>query len=613
MQGAFAKTASAQVPAGERGHCNFCHGRAQAAQVLPIAVACRHEHFEPGACANRCLEWRGDPCFKDGAMVERLQRIGLLRQLDAGNRGKGLTPFVERHQRAVNAPRMPARGWSLAIDPAFEHRQRCAQQRRTRHDIGQVLADAGLHRARVGIGPVLRSGPGEDSNAIRFRQVVALRIRVHERAAPIPVLRRGLGMDHERVGTRPLEDRVAAAGDRIDGRRIRERKTVRRVGMGLVLARGSNVEIAEAVHVHPARARDVRQHAIEHARPFGGLVESAIDELPDGATGLRATPGQRRADAGLPALRQRVGRTALAAQHAHEVSYEKKAEIEYQRVLRDVAQLVDPPWLEAAGEQQMGVGRHDAGLAVGPIAASDRTARLDACQGPGTARHDLRVTPRVAPAGEHGFIAVLRVRREAAGRGLGAQRKAADAGRVGNEFRTDGCAQRLAVVPCRRHLEHLPAVAGQHVRLPCRADEHMAAAHQPSVAGVDARSRVVGRGGVVEELQAALVAPVEKLEEQGAAAERQIDRLQDPDVGTAAREAVGAGTCELQVIGRFRRDLARPVTEAGPRGHHFVGAGVAEDGALRERLPRRIEQFDVQLAGHVTVLLDESTPLRRAG
>ena len=62
---------------------------------------------------------------------------------------------------------------------------------------------------------MLRAGPEVDAHRLRLRQIVALGVRVHQRAAPLPVFRGRLRVQDERVRLRPLQDRVGLAGEMV--------------------------------------------------------------------------------------------------------------------------------------------------------------------------------------------------------------------------------------------------------------------------------------------------------------------------------------------------------------------------------------------------------------
>ena len=70
---------------------------------------------------------------------------------------------------------------------------------------------------------MLRARPHVDAHAGGLRQIVAARVGVGERPAPLPVLGRGLRVDDQRIGVRALQDRVAPSGQVIG--RFRRRRT----------------------------------------------------------------------------------------------------------------------------------------------------------------------------------------------------------------------------------------------------------------------------------------------------------------------------------------------------------------------------------------------------
>ena len=95
---------------------------------------------------------------------------------------------------------------------------------------------------------------------------MALGIGVHERPVPLPVLRRALGVQDQRIGRGTLQDRILAAGQVIDRGSVREREAVRAVLVVLVLLpRGTDDPGEAMVHPHQAPAGDMRHHPVEDA------------------------------------------------------------------------------------------------------------------------------------------------------------------------------------------------------------------------------------------------------------------------------------------------------------------------------------------------------------
>ena len=236
--------------------------------------------------------------------IQQRQRVRRARRGDAGNGGELPPPLLDAHQRAVGAHRDAARRRRRAVGrPAVHRIEVGAEEHRRGHDVGEILPVPARRRLRLRIGEVLRTRPAIDAHRVGLRQVVALRVGMHQRAAPHPVFRRGLRVEHQRIGVRPLQDRVLLAGQVVGGPRIGEREAVGDVEMVLVLLAARDDRAGEAV-VQPlaSGARDMRQHAVEHASSSGIGVEAAIDEVAQAAPGLRAAPGIGLLDAA-----QRIG------------------------------------------------------------------------------------------------------------------------------------------------------------------------------------------------------------------------------------------------------------------------------------------------------------------
>ena len=86
-------------------------------------------------------------------------------------------------------------------------------------------------------------------------KVIAEGVGVHERAAALPILGRGLGVDNERVGARTFRDRITDAGQRIVGYGIGERKGIGLVAVVLVLLAACDGKVRERLmFIRPAPA-----------------------------------------------------------------------------------------------------------------------------------------------------------------------------------------------------------------------------------------------------------------------------------------------------------------------------------------------------------------------
>src|SRR6266436_7287922 len=138
---------------------------------------------------------------------------------------------------------------------------------------------------------MLRARPHVGSHTSGLRQVVAARVRVGERPAPLPVLGCGLRMDYQRVGFRALEYRVAPSGQMIARFGVGERKAVSGIEVVFVLLPSRDVGIGEAmIEPHPPGSGDMRQDAVEYPPSVGVGVEPTIDEIAQATPGLRTAP-----------------------------------------------------------------------------------------------------------------------------------------------------------------------------------------------------------------------------------------------------------------------------------------------------------------------------------
>ena len=138
---------------------------------------------------------------------------------------------------------------------------------------------------------MLRAGPEIDPHGRRLRQIVAARVGMNERAAPLPILGRGLRVDDKRIGLGPLQDRIAPTGQVVGSLCIRERERVGRVEVVLVLLAARHDRIRKPmVQPFASGAGDMRQDPVEHLAAGGIGIEAAIDEIADATSGLRSAP-----------------------------------------------------------------------------------------------------------------------------------------------------------------------------------------------------------------------------------------------------------------------------------------------------------------------------------
>ena len=71
--------------------------------------------------------------------------------------------------------------------PGIHRVEHGAEQHGGANDIGELLAHAARRGLREWVGKMLRARPEIDAHGLRLDQVIALGIRMHERAASLPV------------------------------------------------------------------------------------------------------------------------------------------------------------------------------------------------------------------------------------------------------------------------------------------------------------------------------------------------------------------------------------------------------------------------------------------
>ena len=207
---------------------------------------------------------------------------------------------------------------------------------------------------------MLRARPHVNAHPGGLRQIVAARVGMGQRPAPLPVFDRGLGVDDERVGVRAFQDRVAPSGQMIGRFGIGERKAVGGIEVVFVLLTARDIGISETViEPHPPGSSDMRQDAVEYLASVGVRVEPAIDEVAQTSPGLRTAPGIGLFDRAA-ALTQRVDAACVIfcsiAQKADEIAHRNMAQSQHQRVAAGIDEPIYPARLEPAGNVDMAVG-----------------------------------------------------------------------------------------------------------------------------------------------------------------------------------------------------------------------------------------------------------------
>ncbi len=400
-------------------------------------------------------------------------------------------------------------------------------------------------------------------------------------------------MDDQRIAGGTLQDGVALAGEMIGRLRVGEREAVGRVEMILVLLARRIDEIGEAViHPHQSGAGDMRQDAVEDAPLLGILVEAAMNEIADASPGLRAAPAIGLVDGavGFPKRIDLSRRIDLAvSQEADEVAHRDVAEAEDERIPAGVDELVDPTRRKPVRHVDVPVGGHQrplAALIVEPAAA------LDAGEAPLVRRHDEAGIVGVAAAGERRFARLERYGRVTARRDAAAERECGDAGLVGDVLDADRAGDRAPVLGGYRQIEEHAPVARQHVALPGKPRDCIAAPHQEAVAGMGELERIVARRRVVEELQRALVAAIAVVEEEAPVAARQLDRLQDHEIGDETDAPVAVARRLGEIGDAALRGRRRIDGEMRPPDKPLIGADAAEGMAAGEGASVGDGEFD---------------------
>ena len=161
--------------------------------------------------------------------------------------------------------------------PGVEGVEHRPKQHRRLNDVHVVSANASRRPAGVRIGEVLRARPQVDADVARRLEIATLGIGVHERPAPLPVLRRALRVQDQRIGRGTLQDRILAPGQVIDRGPVREREAVRAVLVVLVLLSRGIDDAGEAM-VHPHQTRRRRHAASRRRKPAGPAHRRCIPD-----------------------------------------------------------------------------------------------------------------------------------------------------------------------------------------------------------------------------------------------------------------------------------------------------------------------------------------------
>ena len=235
---------------------------------------------EPPVHQNRRLPQ--NPVLGGRPKIQQRQHVRTRQSHDPRDRRELRPPRRVIDQRIVRAGRHKAvRRRRPRRGPGVHRIQHRAEKHGCRDIVGIMPPDPPLWRPQQRIGGVLRTGPAVNPYRVRLRQIVSLRVRMRQRPAPHPILRRRLRMEHQRIGLRTFQNRVPFARQMIRGPGIGKRKLIRDVEMILILLPARHNRIGKpVVHPFPSRPRHMRHRAIEHPPSLGVRVIPAINKIP---------------------------------------------------------------------------------------------------------------------------------------------------------------------------------------------------------------------------------------------------------------------------------------------------------------------------------------------
>ena len=347
-----------------------------------------------------------------------------------------------------------------------------------------------------------------DAHLVRHRDVGAVGVGGHQRGARLPDIALGIQVHHLRTHAGiagALQDAVGAAADRIAQRRIAERELVVAVRMVLMLARIAAGLGELPVDAGPARSGDDRQNAVEHLASREVLVEAVVHQIAQHPAALRDAEAQRVADA----RSQRIAIRRMA-QERDDVADRREADAHHDRIARAVDELEDRAAIEAwrgrARDLDVAVidqpprqsGRRDTRIGLA-LAHRQRRAR--------------RIGDRIHQRADETIL------RHLLDIGIAEQ-----TGRLGDELLAHHAGDAID----DREARGQTIVARRHVALPPAPHQREAVAHQEAVAGV---ARMAALRRAVQSRHDRLVAAVGHVVHQPAIAARDIERLQDAELG----------------------------------------------------------------------------------
>ncbi len=275
----------------------------------------------------------------------------------------------------------------------------------------------------------------------------------------------------------------------------------------------------------------MRQNAVEYASPGAIVIASGPDVITKIAPRLRAAPGIGFLDR-TAIDHEWVGGSVsihlIATQEASDIADCHVSEPVNKRIAGFINEFVDPAGLKALGHEDIDVRRHDRTFSTLVVETS---AAFCACKHPSVRGDHFRLGVRIASPNQTRLGRVQRVGRDRACRHPGRKREGGDARSIRYEFGAGSAGDRLAIVSRNRNIEQQAMVARQDVALPTDPRDNVTPAHKVTVTHLRERFGIIGPGSIVEELEAALVAAIDQLNEQPSAGIFHVNRFEKLHVG----------------------------------------------------------------------------------
>ena len=216
---------------------------------------------------------------------------------------------------------------------------------------------------------MLRPGHEIETHRRGNLQVTAAQwVRVQERGAFLPVLRRGIALDDIGVRAIAVQQTARASGHRVGQGRMRKGEVIFWKVMILVLRPGAVRLSKGVVGEHLANTGHVALIAIEDFAFGFVLIETERQVIAQIAATLRIPIGQHRKNARVSRAqghridvpRRIVG---LVAQERHEIARGSVAHAQHLRVVRRIPEIIDKTWPERCA---LGQEFYRTRIAIGP-------------------------------------------------------------------------------------------------------------------------------------------------------------------------------------------------------------------------------------------------------